>query len=54
MPRDRLLQLREKFQVLAKSYNTPEDQFATLLQSLALSLRKIPAADQNTVHLKDR
>ena len=41
------------FEVQAESYNNPESE-SRLLQSLALSLRRIPVEDQSMVHLKDR
>ena len=52
--RDYLLQLREKFEVFAESYNTPRKRITTVLESLALSSRRIPVEDQNTANLNDR
>ena len=51
--RDHLLQLQEKFEVLAESYNIPEDQLRLYFNPWLLSLRTIPVEDQNVVSLKD-
>ena len=50
--RDHLLQLREKFEVFAESYN--RRPIATSFRSLALSFWRIPVEDQNMVLLNDR
>ena len=51
---DLSLQLREKFEVLAESYNITEDQVRFDFNPWLLSLRRIQVEDQNMVSLKDR
>ena len=52
--RIQLLQLREKFEVLAEAHNIAEDQLRCYFHSLALLWRRTPVEDQNMVSLKDR
>ena len=50
--RDQLLQLREKFEVQAESYNNPDGSWR-LHFNLALSSRRILLEDQSTANLSD-
>ena len=52
--RDYLLQLGEKIEVQAESFNNAKDRLRLYFNPWLLSLRRIPVEHQNMVHLKDR